>query len=124
MEVATEKKKNKKGRPRSAARHALERAERVYPDVSGNSLRSKINSVYSGVALCNLSGPEKDFFYRGTKVIRQGILEQIGRLYDVDLITEGEIPEIARYCIEQYEKGFSVKEIEQYLRSKRIKWGK
>lgn len=120
MEAASQNRK--RGRPRSDARLALEELERLSPDVMGRGLRAKINCAYLSVALIHLDPQEKEFYTRGTKTIRCGILEQIGRLYDADLISEEEIPEIARICEKLYTEGCSVKEIERYLRAKRIEW--
>lgn len=116
MEAAT-KNKNKRGRPRTYIRDI---AESVRDE---NTIRSTINDTYGSAIFASLTGEEKDFFVteRG-KVRRKGILEQLGRMYDADIISGEEITDCVRACIKLYNDGMTVKEIENRLRD--IRTGK
>ena len=118
METDTKK---KRGRPRTVAGEMA----RIDQDqvVSENGLRAATNMYYSYHLILELYGkPEKGSFFRSPdgKLRRLGIAEQIGRMYEDDLITEQEARDLVEQSIQEYESGATVKEIEQILRLLRL----
>lgn len=113
MESAT---KNKRGRPRTAARETAEAAGDLY----NTEIRATVNGIYSSACIFHITEDQKAFFFSPKgRLRRKGIAEQIGRLYDAGIINEGEIPELVSGCIDLYQRGYTVKQIEQHLRSRR-----
>ncbi len=109
MEAAT---KNKRGRPKGWARTA---GEIVLPE---KGQRAAANTLYAMLAIDELAEGRQDGFFvtsRGT-IRRQGIAEQIGRMYHSGIITADQGRELIRECKEDYKQGRTVKEIEQTLR--------
>ena len=108
--------KNKRGRPRTAAREVVEQTRHMTDKCD----RAAVNDVYHSVCFTHLSAEQRAFFVTPHgRSRRNGIAEQIGRLYDADIITEAEIGEIADACIDLYNRGYTVKQIEQHLRNRR-----
>ena len=117
MEADTKK---KRGRPRTpAGEMAIVFQRNVNPN---NGLRGNMNRYYAASLLLELYGKveEGNFFLssRG-EIRRQGILEQIGRMYEHGLITKEEAQSLTSQCIQDYEAGRTVKEIEKNLRALR-----
>lgn len=113
MEAAT---KNKRGRPKTIARKIAEETR----GSSNKGTRAQVNEVYRSIPMLYITEEQKAFFHtnRG-RPRRTGILEQIGRLYDADLIDKEEIPELTQLCIGFYLQGYTVKQIEKILRNHR-----
>ena len=110
----------KRGRPRSpAGEAAILFQQAVNPE---NGLRENMNFYYASSLLDALGGKlENGSFFlspRG-KIRRQGILEQIGRMYEHELITQEEARELINQCMHDYDAGQTVKEIEARLRTLR-----
>lgn len=110
METAT---KNKKGRPaKFTALH--------YNLFSEMEKRPAQNIYYAGRIVILAKQKQGDFFVteRGS-FRRQGIAEQLGRIYEAGLATDAEILELLEQCIKEYNSGATVKEIEKRLRDTR-----
>lgn len=111
METAT---KNKRGRPKNKL------FDKVYIAFSEKEKRAAQNFTYA--ACVSVLFPEfKDFFWTDKgNPRRQGIAEQIGRIYAAGLATDEETKELIQSCIEDYWAGRKVKEIESSLRFLRL----
>lgn len=113
MEAAT---KNKRGRPKSIHRLST---EGIFDD---KEPRTAMNIGYAGQAVLKLMGQNMrgSFFVteRGN-FRRQGIAEQLGRMLEEGFSIEA-CREMMETCINLYNEGESVKEIERILRVYRM----
>lgn len=90
----------------------------IYPD---KEKRTAQNNYYAALALHRISPDPKDSFFvtaRGN-IRRNGILEQIGRLYAAGLATKDESRELLEACKRECLSGTPVKDIERRLRALR-----
>ena len=112
MEAAT---KNKRGRPK---KHKY--AEIVFSECER---RTAQNIYYAGLgAEAAGQGYEGSFFVTSKgNFIRQGIAEQLGRLKEDETVSDEDILELAKLCIQDFNNGTPVKEIEKCLRTLRRK---
>ncbi len=107
MEAAT---KNKRGRPKTFS-------EITYSFIDDVEQRAAQNKIYATAAIELLEQKPGDFFLTNKgNFRRQGIAEQIGRLIHAGYATEL-CKEIAEAAITFYEKGYSVKTIEKWIRA-------
>ena len=100
----------KRGRPKK-----FEYIETVFPD---KEPRAAQNIQYATLAISEFTEGRTDPFFvtdRGS-IRRQGIAEQIGRMYADGTINEAEARELITTCKEEYANGRQVKEIEKTLR--------
>ena len=106
--------KNKRGRPKTVNRIL---ADTTYTD---KEPRAAMNLLYAAQFIQLLPEQEQQFFLtQKGNIKRQGIAEQIGRLYAKELISETECIELAKLCIADYNSGIPSKQIERYLRQLR-----
>ncbi len=112
MEAATKK---KRGRPRSITREVIEE----FP--TEKTTRGAMNEFYACCCILKIAeaknGQESFFVTAQGSFRRQGIAEQIGRIYDAELLTKDQCKELLQIVIADYENGSSVKEIETKLRA-------
>ena len=105
--------KNKRGRPR---KHEL-----IENAMFDKEPRTAQNIYFATLAIKELgSGAHDDFFVTNKgNIRRQGIAEQIGRLYESGAISAEQGRELLETCKKDYKSGISVKEIERRLRQLR-----
>ena len=119
MKAAT---KNKRGRPCTIPGEMA----RIYNDevLTEVEERACLNYYYATKFIFAVYGenlkPGTFFLTERKKVRRQGIAEQLGRMYCAGLIDEQSGKELAQTVIDEYRNGSSVKEIEKTLRFMRI----
>lgn len=80
--------------------------------------RKAQNHYYAMIAIEDLADGRHDPFFtteRGN-LKRQGIAEQLGRMYEAGIIDKARGKELVETCKKDYENGRSVKEIEKTLR--------
>ncbi len=106
METATKK----RGRPR---KHEI--IETALPELEK---RTAQNLYYAMLAIIQFAEGRTDSFFVTNKgnIRRQGIAEQIGRMYEDGTITEEQARELINTCKEDYKGGAAVKDIEANLR--------
>lgn len=104
----------KKGRPPKYR-------ETLYNLSPGADKRTAQNRYYAALALHRLSEDPKDTFFltAGGSIKRNGILEQIGRLYAAGLASKDECRELIAACKREGLSGTPVKDIERRLRALR-----
>lgn len=107
MEAAT---KNKRGRPK---KHPL--AVEVFKD---QETRTAQNMYYAALgAQVSGQGYKGSFFYTDKgNFRRQGIAEQIGRMYEAGLLDEDQAKTLFVSCRQDYQDGATVKDVEKSLR--------
>jgi len=117
MEAATQ---NRRGRPKSITRKTIEETGLYTLD----TMRGAMNQSYAGMCILQVaeakSGEESFFVTKCGNFRRQGIAEQIGRIYHAELLTLEQCKELMIAAIEEYESGKSVKEVEKHLRDFRL----
>lgn len=109
MEAATKK----RGRPRK-----YETMENIFSD---KEPRAAQNLYHATVTIEQFAEGKTDSFFvtaRGN-IRRQGIAEQIGRMYNDGIITDQQARELVMECKKDYDSGATVKEIERKLRALR-----
>ena len=115
MEAAT---KNKRGRPRSIKRRVIDNMPGLWED---KTIRGAMNEYYAATCIIEIAeaqkGQESFFATARGSFRRRGIAEQIGRIYDAELLTKDQCKELLEIVIADYESGSSVKEIESELRA-------
>ena len=111
--------KNKRGRPKSWQTTATETA---FPE---KEIRAGQNYIYASEFIHSVLGerpgqPGNFFVTDRGNIRRQGIAEQLGRMYAAGLIDEEQGKELAQTVIDLYNSGESVKQLETRLRRIRI----
>ena len=106
MEAATE---NKRGRPRMFK-------DMLYAIYSDKEKRVAQNLYYAGCTITLLQQHPGDFFITEKgNLRRQGIAEQIGRM-SVEGFTEEDCKKIAETAMKLFERGWTVKALEHWIR--------
>lgn len=111
MEAAT---KNKRGRPR---KHQI--IETLFPEYEP---RRAQNMYYAMGAIKEIAGGRSDNFFvtpKG-KIKRQGIAEQLGRIYAEGIASPEECRALLETVKQEYAAGASVKDLERKLRRTRL----
>lgn len=109
MEAAT---KNKRGRPEKFSKV-------IYAVWSDKEKRTAQNITYAGEIIERMQQKPGDFFITEKgNLRRQGIAEQIGRMFD-DGYSEEDCIQIAKLAMKMVENGWTVKAVEQWIRTNR-----
>lgn len=114
MNRAIKETATKKGRPPKYK----ETLYSIYPD---KEKRTAQNNYYAALALHRLNADPRDSFFvteRG-KLRRNGILEQVGRMYAARLADKDECRDLLQACKKAYLSGEPVKDIEKRLKALR-----
>ena len=121
-------KKNKRGRPTVTQRMVGDEAA-LYEKVATNgrvfrSRRSISDLTYALLALGILSKADPKIedleLIWGEKYECRSILNQLGRMCHIEGYSNNDIVAVARAAIQDKKNGYSVKEIEQYIRHGRL----
>lgn len=107
MEAATKK---RRGRPPKFS-------DITYTGWNYESKRTAQNLHYVGITVIDIMGASPGSFFVTEKgnFRRQGIAEQIGRIYDSGLLDKEQCKELLDTVIQDYENGETVKTIEKNL---------
>lgn len=107
--------KNRRGRP---AKYK-EILYSIHPD---KEKRVAQNLYYVGITIHKLGEGRKDSFFVTPKgnFRRQGIAEQLGRIYAAGLASKEDCRELMETCKKEYDAGKPVKDIERDLRNFRL----
>ena len=104
--------KKQKGRPKKFDTS-------LYALFNDKEARAAQNTYYASLAIHELLDERPGGFFvtcRGN-IRRQGIAEQLGRLYDTGVIDKEQGRELAQTVMEEYNNGATAKEIETKLRT-------
>ena len=113
MEAAT---KNKRGRPRGVIGELARITAKQWEETD----RTVKNRLFAAECIKLDEAILKPFFVTSAgRLRRQGIAEQIGRMKIYGTATDGELLELAKDCIYQYNAGETVRTIETRLRKAR-----
>lgn len=101
---------NKRGRP-------CIHPDFLYAIFNDREKRSAQNMYYAGAATTLLNQQPGDFFITDKgNYRRQGIAEQIGRMYKQDGYLESDCKKVYEMALDLYTRGYKVKTIEKWIR--------
>ena len=107
MEAAS---KNKRGRPKIYG-------DMLYSIYFDKEKRTAQNTFYVGVTIKMMDQKPGDFFVTEKgNLRRQGIAEQIGRMYNQDGYPEESFKDVCQTAIDIVKDGYSVKDVERWIR--------
>ena len=111
MEAATKK---KRGRPNKWSTD-------YYSLVSDMEKRRAQNFYYASITISLIKQKPGEFFVTKKGNFRRiGIAEQIGRMKEANITSDEELIKLTQTCIDEYNNGATIKDIEKNLRHLRL----